>query len=125
MQVIRNESVVCFDVDDTLVMWNHVGTALKIPVECPYDGSSFDLTPHESHIKLLKNHKARGHIVVVWSQSGYAWAESVIKTLGLSEYVDFIMTKPRTYVDDLPVQEWLQDRVYIEPTSGWGRDATR
>lgn len=124
MQVIDNESVVCFDVDDTLILWEQeLITGLQIT--CPYDGAKFIVRPHEGHIKLLKNHKARGHKIIVWSQSGYQWAEAVVNALRLSEYVDFIMTKPRTYVDDLPVQEWLQDRVYIKPTSSWGKDACR
>jgi phosphoserine phosphatase len=127
MKTIQNENVIFFDVDDTLVLWESrsVGSAdwareARVNVVDPYDNKTVYLTKHQPHIKLLMNHKARGSTVVVWSQGGYAWAEAVVKALGLEEYVDLIMSKPRTYVDDLPVSDWLKDRVYISRDSSWG-----
>lgn len=122
MKVVRNESNVFFDVDDTLVMWEPVGEGPAITIPCPHSTDSYYmLSPHEAHIKLLKNHKARGSHITVWSQSGYAWAEAVVKALGLEDYVDQVMTKPRAHIDDLPCTEWMGERIYLSPDSNYGR----
>lgn len=125
MQVINKENVIFFDVDDTLVLWDH---GLKLPEEMnqlveivdPHDNKTVFLKPHKPHIKLMKNHKSRGTVIVVWSQGGYQWAKAVIETLGLTEYVDFVMSKPRAYVDDLPSEAWMKERIFIKPESKWG-----
>lgn len=117
MQVINNDHVICFDVDDTLIMWNCV----------PFDEDSgavqiFDVDqkfsawviPHQEHIDLLKRYKAKGKVVIVWSQSGFEWVECVVKALKLEEYVDFCMTKPEKYIDDLNANEWMEHH-YIGP----------
>lgn len=124
MQVINNESVIFFDVDDTLVMWDisasHTSYLDIVIVIDPYDGKPLSLGIHKPHVKLLINQAKRGSKVVVWSQGGFQWAEAVVKALQLEEYVDIVMSKPKTYVDDLPVEAWLKDRVYIKPDSPWG-----
>lgn len=155
-QVIKSENVICYDVDDTLILWEESSgftwdkgftpdgearsaatseserearatregsrsAATRLGVTCPHDGKPLCVNRHEPHIKLLMNHKARGKTIIVWSQGGYQWAEAVVKALGLTEHVDFIMSKPRAYVDDLPVQEWMKDRIYINPDSNWGQ----
>lgn len=109
MNIINNEKIIAFDIDETLVM-HGLG---KNSIECPYDGSIIYLTPHARHVKLLKDHKARGYSVIVWSAAGFRWASKVIKMLELDEYVDLILTKPIKYVDDLPVDEWMQNRIYL------------
>lgn len=48
-----------------------------------------------------------GQIVIVWSAGGYKWAESVVKSLGLSLFVDVAMSKPTWYYDDIPCQKWM------------------
>ena len=113
MQVVENENMVCFDVDDTLVMWN-------IPPgregECTlFNNFGFAewLLPHKPHIELLKSFKVRGQFVVVWSQGGYQWAREVVKHLGLEEYVDLVMSKPKWIVDDLPPSAWTK-RSYMD-----------
>jgi FMN phosphatase YigB (HAD superfamily) len=123
MQVINKENVIFFDVDDTLVLWDEKhraqGTFL-VRITDPYDNKTVWLTPHQPHIKLLKNHFARGTVIVVWSQGGFAWAEAVVKALGLEDYVHFVMSKPRAYVDDLPTTSWMTERIFIKPDSKWG-----
>jgi hypothetical protein len=113
MQVIENENMVCIDVDDTLVIWN---------IPAGYEGKSilFNnfgyaewLLPHEHHIKLLKQFKARGQFVVVWSQGGYQWAREVVKALKLEDYVDLVMSKPKWIIDDLPAGAWTK-RTYLD-----------
>lgn len=126
MQVYDGEMVVTFDVDDTLVMWpendrfriNQASSAQpsegSIEIPAGYGTGVFHLVPHTKHIELLKNMKARGHVVVVWSAAGVKHAESVVKTLKLEPYVDVVMTKPCKYVDDLKVESWFGPRIYLK-----------
>lgn len=123
MQVIDNDKVVFYDVDDTLVKWpenwNLPGSFSQpsegsLPFVDPYDSSINHLIPFEKHINLLKKHKGRGYLVIVWSAGGVRWAQSVINTLELQGYVDFVMTKPLKYVDDLTAGEILGERIYLK-----------
>lgn len=136
MNVVKNEVIVCFDVDDTLVLWGKgPGSAYYDSYEKykngltyspnpliefinPYDSSLNYLKPHIRHIELLKQYKGRGFYVRVWSAGGWEWAESVVKTLGLEDYVDSVETKPSKYVDDLQAAEVLGVRVYIKDEEG-------
>lgn len=115
MNVVDNEVIVCFDVDDTLVMWGHNPCGSEvIPFINPYDKSITYLKPHLRHIDLLKQYKGRGFFVRVWSAGGVQWALSVVKTLGLEDFVDSVETKPAKYIDDLQANEVLGARVYIK-----------
>lgn len=107
--------MVPFDCDDTLVMWHLDDKSKNIPIESPYEkGLTYFLTPHEKHIRLMKDYKARGFTIVVWSAGGVEWAETVVKALKLEEYVDAVFTKPCRYVDDLKCNEWMGNQVYIK-----------
>lgn len=114
MKVYNTNQLAMYDVDDTLVMHElHNDKSIGIPD--PYiPGMTNFLTPNEKHITLLKKHKARGFTVVVWSQQGFEWAEAVVKALKLEEYVDAVFTKPSVYVDDLDVNAWFGQRVYLK-----------
>lgn len=123
MKVNSNDNVVCYDVDDTLVMWDdkyrephkdEITGKEAIPFVDPNDNSTNYLIPHQRHIDLLKKHHGRGRHVIVWSGAGVRWAESVIRTLGLEEFVHDVFTKPSTYVDDLQASEVLGSRVYLK-----------
>jgi hypothetical protein len=61
----------------------------------------------------MRQFKARGHYVVVWSQGGYAWAEAVCKTLGIESLVDEVKTKPKWCIDDLAPAVWMT-RSYMD-----------
>lgn len=122
MKKIKNENIVAYDVDDTLVMWDHLfdrphdnglGEQAQAFID-PYDNSTNYLFPHKKHIALLRKHKGRGCYVRVWSAAGVEWAEAVIKQLGLEEFVDSVETKPSKYVDDLPGNEILGTRIYLK-----------
>lgn len=119
MQVIKSSRIVMFDVDDTLVIWdwksvNPDGNGL-VYIRNP-DGNCEELVmPHERHITLMRQFKARGHTVVVWSQGGHAWAESVCKVLGIESIVDIVMDKPSWYVDDLPSSAFMKSPIYLDP----------
>ena len=113
MQVVKTDNTVFFDVDDTLVMWD-------IPEDREHEVIVFEsfsyptrLLPHLKHIELMKQFKARGHLVVVWSQGGYEWAEAVVNRLDIAKYVDIVMSKPKWIVDDLPASAWTS-RSYLD-----------
>ncbi len=120
MILLDNEQVLAFDVDDTLVMWDFKYDRPdegRVAIHDPYDSSTVYLMPHARHVKFLKQCKGRGRSIVVWSQGGCHWAQSVVNALGLSEYVDLVLTKPIAYVDDLPASAWLTNRIYLKEGS--------
>lgn len=109
-QTVKSELVAFYDCDDTLVMWNPKVTDVSIQDSA---GDLQNLARHEDHVRLLKDHKARGYTNIVWSAGGYQWAQAVVKALELEAYVDLIMAKPVKFFDDLPAQEVLTNRVYL------------
>lgn len=128
MKVIKSDNLIYFDVDETLIFWKHLIPAYgegifadsdhpeTIEIPDPYmrkAGAIIKAVPHQRNIDLLKRNKGQGRTVVVWSAGGYAWAEAVVKTLRLEEYVDLIISKPITYVDDKPMEAWGLTRVYL------------
>lgn len=117
MQIVENEQVVYFDVDDTLVKWDDTFTQPgndKVAFLDPYDNSINYLTPHKKHIALLKKYKGRKNLIIVHSAAGVMWVKSVIQTLKLEEYVDICLTKSTKYVDDLPCKEWMGTHLYFK-----------
>jgi hypothetical protein len=114
MIINTNETITCYDVDETLVLWfNDCDISKKINIVCPYSGAATWLKPHHRHIDLLKKHHGRKNYIIVWSAGGVLWAEAVVKALGLEEYVDLVMTKPTKFVDDLPANEILGTHIYL------------
>lgn len=121
MKIIKNEMNIYFDVDDTLVIWGKAKPGEKvIAITDPYDGSQHYLRPHAGHIKVLRDRKTRGATIHVWSASGWQWAETVVRALGLEEHVDFVLSKPTMYVDDLEAHEILGERLYLGKNSAYG-----
>ena len=115
--VVTNDLIVYIDIDDTLVLWDDKywePAKDKIRIVDPIDNSVHYLMPHKAHIRLLKKFKLSGYTVVVWSHAGYQWAEAVSNALDLMGSVDFIMSKPLKYIDDLQYGE-LGSRIYIKP----------
>lgn len=109
MQINKNDHVICFDVDDTLVMWDYPINLDSWIVRV----GGYQVTPHLYHIEAIKKAKARGHYVIVWSQGGQEWASEVVRTLQLQDYVDLVMCKPKWIFDDLPPDAWMK-RFYKE-----------
>lgn len=121
MNIIKNELIFFVDIDDTLVVWGKAKRGEKvIAVTNPYDDVQEYLRPHKGHIKILKERKARGSTIIVWSAGGYRWAEAVIKALKLSDYVDLIMSKPFAYMDDKTSEHFMGERVYLGIDSTYG-----
>jgi hypothetical protein len=111
MNIIKSENVWVVDVDETLIQ--HKSGTLRI--QCPLLKTYSSFTPCEGNITLLKEKFVRGCYIVVWSQGGFAWAETVVNALQLNEYVHTIMSKPVGYIDDKEIDEWFPKRVYIKP----------
>jgi len=105
--IVGNDQTICFDVDDTLILWDdlsykeHIVTTNRIVIKDPYDGLLTSHEVHQRHINFMQRMKARGYTVVVWSSSGAAWAAAAIRALGLESCVDICMSKPAKIVDDL------------------------
>jgi len=114
MKVIQNNKCIFFDCDDTLVMWDNkykqyceVTDKWNTKLFTCYE-MTYDLVPHETQIKYLKDSKTKNkNTIIVWSAGGWEWAQEVVRTLGLEEYVDAVMAKPVSYVDDLHCSEWM------------------
>ena len=122
MKTVNNEQVIYFDVDDTLVVWGKIKKGQKmVKIIDPYSKDmEHHLRMHLGHIKVLKDRKARGAYIVVWSAGGYRWAEAVVKALKLTDYVDMVMSKPIMYVDDCKAEEILGERLYLGLDSQYG-----
>lgn len=117
MQVFEDDQVVTVDTDDTLVMWSDKYQSPHdnaIPIIDPYDNSTNYLIPNQKHIDLIKKYKGRGFLVIVWSAGGAKWSHSVVNALSIESYVDLVLTKPNRYLDDIPCQDWMGNRVYIK-----------
>ena len=98
----NKQKVFAFDVDDTLVFWDKVEKDVIVTDEF----GDVALTKNKELInKLIKLNK-KGHIIVVWSQSGVEWVEAVIKALKIEKFVTLGMTKPSLCFDDLPFNDW-------------------
>lgn len=118
MTVNDNENIAPFDVDGTLIL----SPSITDPPGSSYVDIFYPATEkyvrqrvNRAMVNILKEEKSRGAYVLVWSRCGKEWAKNTIKALDLEGYVDHIMAKPRAYFDDLPVEQWLKDRVFIEP----------
>lgn len=105
MKTIQCDKIVCFDVDDTLITQEFHEEKAEAVIEC--NGYKTEVLIIENNVEAVKRHKKQGQTVIVWSAAGYKWAESVVKTLKLEKYVDYAMSKPVWYYDDLPVQKWM------------------
>ena len=118
MHVANSEQIICFDVDDTLILWdeNHNQPFDGcISIKCPHSESMSFHRPHKRHIEFLKRQHAKGYSVVVWSSGGTAWAKDIVESLGLEKYVDIVMSKPIKWVDDLSnPAEVLGIHVYLD-----------
>lgn len=121
--IIKKESTIFCDVDDTLVMWGKAKKGEKVvAITEPHSGAQVYLRPHEAHIKILKDRKARGSFIVVWSAGGFAWAEAVVKALQLEAYVNIVMTKPHAYIDDKSASEFMGEHIYLPYGGNYGRN---
>lgn len=122
MNVIRSENNIMVDVDGTLI--DHVApdslstlpTEEVLSVSDPLQaGKLIKVRINKAMVRLLEEEHNRGSTIIVWSRGGYRWASNVIQALGLDNKVDYVMTKPLVYFDDVEVQDWLKYRVFLTP----------
>jgi phosphoserine phosphatase len=73
---------------------------------------------HAAHVELIKKFWGLGYDIYIWSKTGKEWAEAVARKLGLRKYVTSYLTKPDYYMDDHPAEQWMLQRVYIDPETG-------
>lgn len=127
---ILSDTTAFFDVDSTLVSWRpsyEEKVSKGIHIECPGPLAIVDgelkqsapfidvIVPHQVHIEQLLEHKIRGHVVVVWSAGGAAWASRVVEALGITHHIDVVMSKPKWVYDDqkpenyMPRSQWYED----------------
>ena len=118
MRINKNENVRPFDVDKTLIIpidpKNPV-PGRKVDVWDTITGNYIKMIAHEPMVRLLIEEFHRGSHVIVWSRGGFDWATAVIQALDLVPFVHDVYSKPTIYFDDVPVEKWLTDRVYLEP----------
>ena len=114
MKVIRNDMIVEFDIDDTLIRWKTLDITHTVPlapkvkfVEFEIDGFKNKKAIIEENIEELKLQKMSGAFVRVHTKSGFRYAEAVIKALGLEDYVDECCCKPDKVFDDKDPSEWM------------------
>lgn len=115
MKTIKSEYVVMVDVDDTLVMHCIDDSMPSIQVYDTVEDKFMTMHVNMPMVRLMKEEKSRGAYIIVWSAGGYEYASNVIRALHLEKFVDEVMSKPKVYLDDKPVEEWLKYRVWIDP----------
>lgn len=105
------------DCDDTLVMWNisSYPTLPHIELDCY---GPVVLAPNQKNINLVKKFKKLGYSIIVWSATGADWAEAVSKALDLDGIVSLYLTKPSYYLDDLPSNQFMGQRLWRDPITG-------
>lgn len=115
MIVLEEDNITSFDVDNTLVIWpKDPNTNKEGRIHFVYGHESIYLYPHKPHIRFLKNCSLRGDYVEVWSKNGYEWAEHVINTLTLENYVDVVRAKPSRCIDDkTDLPSIVGERIYM------------
>jgi len=114
MYKLPEKPSVYWDVDSTLVFaWSDLDDTLKAKLTTVYINSECFYV-HDQHIQKIKEFKARGHNVIVWSAGGSDWAEAVVNAIGIQAFVDVVLSKPDWYFDDLPVEEWIGRRCYVK-----------
>lgn len=116
---------IAFDVDSTLLLYGHevtpevYATLPSVFISSGISGtyvSTREYKVHTKHVEAVKQVKAEGAKVIVWSAGGEEWARQAVEALQLQDYVDVIIAKPDAFYDDLPSSEFLPNisRRYIK-----------
>jgi len=112
------KDMVPFDIDQTLILHKKSSEICPLNLVRVKDTIADRIICVEAHrpmIRLLEEEHASGKYIVAWSRGGAKWAAAVITALGLTDKVNLVLTKPLVYFDDKEANEWMQNRVYIEP----------
>jgi len=101
-----------YDIDETLVHIIYGDTSEEEGTLLLDWYGAVKVKPINSNINALKQDKSAGHNIVVWHRGSSSWAEKVVKALKLEKYVDIILPKPDSYVDDQEASEFMINREY-------------
>lgn len=118
MRINTKEHLAPFDVDKTLILpieGDHT-PGRRVKVRDPVTNGFILMAVHEPMERLLREEYQRGSHVIVWSRGGWEWALAVVNAVGVQDCVHDVYTKPLVYFDDVPIEEWLKYRVYLQPT---------
>jgi hypothetical protein len=112
---LEGDRTLYVDCDDTLVAWNisEYPDLPRLQVTC--FGYTSELVPNQKNINLVVKFAKLGYKVVVWSQSGSEWAETIGRAVCIDDYVSLYISKPSWYLDDLPATDWLNRRIWRAP----------
>lgn len=121
MNIIDNETLICVDIDYTLLMWkDKIKKGHKVVLFTdPYSKEQKYVRVHEPNLKILTSHLARGSAVIVWSASGSKWAKEAMRALKLKHHNLHVFCKPRGYVDDKSCDKWMGEQIYLDVEDGW------
>jgi phosphoserine phosphatase len=114
MKVIEKNKIICFDVDETLIIHDYPAEVQHCVMEFNDSGFKQFRVPNFAMIDALKKNHAQGHHIIVWSQNGYEWVKEVTSKLKLTKYIHYGMCKPDFIFDDLRPEEFMK-RAYIKP----------
>ncbi len=117
--VLKNDHPWAVDIDDTLLLWDVPKKDPMVTFTEPHSGDSITVPINENNIRLLKEKKSRGALVILWTQGGYEYGDVVATALNIREYVDIIMTKPVGLIDDLEAHAWMPKAVNIPHTKNY------
>ena len=116
---VDNERLLYVDCDDTLVLWDlssyPEAEFPRIELNC---WGPVMLAKHEKNINLVKKFAKLGYGIIVWSQTGAEWAETVARAVGIDDIATLYLTKPRYHLDDLPANAWMGERLYRDAKTG-------
>lgn len=108
------------DIDNTLVMWNlseHHGIDRAITVS--YAGyNDTKLIVNQKNVNLVVKLARLGYDIILWSRTGADWAQLIAKHTGLDKHVAAYADKPLFYMDDLPAERWMGERLWRSPETG-------
>ena len=105
MITIKSTKIVYTDIDNTLLF-----SLREYPHEVTHEvvkinGRKFWV--HDPHIEMIKDFKARGHSIVVWSAGGAEWAKLAVEALKLESHVDLVISKPDWFIDDKTAEQFM------------------
>jgi hypothetical protein len=107
------------DVDETLVLTKYPAELEEKTVMLEaFPGNKMRVLPHHIHAATIREFKARGHAVIVWSAGGAKWARAVVELMNLQDCVDVIIGKPDWIIDDKPCTIWMGERFFLDPVTG-------
>lgn len=111
---LDEDKTIAFDVDGTLIK-PVSGLGGDVSITNPYSKNTQRYKILKANVELLAQSLGRGRQVIVWSAAGKRWAMAVLDSLGFDVEMEHIivMTKPITYVDDLPWDSFCP-RVFVK-----------